>query len=237
MCGADYQEVVEHVIEPIISDSFVSEMSPILKRQRQAQDIREEVYHLPERNCALIEAEIEETEDEIRPNKDTEKDLIKKKEKIKDLKAAVNEITENIQNPRKTKNFLKDIRRMTENLNSGLERASEEFQTADWFGIILDVLLVKHFLPQLYAEIKECRNFGEFGATYKGYSAGILLKLTYGFGLSDEKRMAILDEVIYRIDSIDFDEIRTEREELLQELYGQGQIELIWINILKTPGI
>ena len=84
----------------------------------------------------------------------------------------------------------------------------------------LDVLLVKHFLPQLYAEIKECRNFEEFGATYKGYSAGILLKLTYGFGLSDEKRMAILDEVIYRIDSIDFDEIRTEREELLQELYG-----------------
>lgn len=44
---------------------------------------------------------------------------------------------------------------MTENLNSGLERASEEFQTADWFGIILDVLLVKHFLPQLYAQQSE----------------------------------------------------------------------------------
>ena len=220
LCGADYQEVVEHVIEPIISDSFVSEMSPILRRQRQEQDIREEVYHLPERNCALIEAEIEETENAIRSNKYAGEELVREKEKIEDLKAVVNEIKENIQNPRKTKNFLKDIRRMTENLNGGLERASEEFQTADWFGTILDVLLVKHFLPQLYAEIKESRSFEEFGDTYKGYSADILLKLTYGFVFPDEKRMAILDELIYRIDSIDFDEIRTEREELLQELYG-----------------
>ena len=58
---------------------------------------------------------------------------------------------------------------MTEGLK-GLERSSTEFQKADWFGMILDLLLVKNFLPELYEEIREKQNFGEFEKVYKGYT-------------------------------------------------------------------
>ena len=71
------------------------------------------------------------------------------------LNVGMQELIRNTQNPRKVKRFLKDIRRMTEGLK-GLE-VSAEFQKADWFGMILDLLLVKNFLPELYEEIRESR--------------------------------------------------------------------------------
>ena len=127
------------------------------------------------------EIEIEETEKELENTikefttaKRTEartatEPLEDKKEKLEkkltDLNAGMQELIRNTQNPRKVKRFLKDVRRMTEGLK-GLERSSAEFQKADWFGMILGLLLVKNFLPELYEEIREKQSFEEFEKVY-----------------------------------------------------------------------
>lgn len=111
------------------------------------------------------EKELENTIKEFTTAKRTEactatEPLEDKKEKLEkkltDLNAGMQELIRNTQNPRKVKRFLKDVRRMTEGLK-GLERSSAEFQKADWFGMILDLLLVKIFCQSCMKKSEKSR--------------------------------------------------------------------------------
>lgn len=89
---------------------------------------------------------------------------------------------------------------------------------------ILDLLLVKNFLPELYEEIREKQSFEEFEKVYKGYTAEILLGLRLRFNEElifwDEKRAVMLNELVYRMDIMEFEKIQTDQEALRDELYG-----------------
>ena len=239
LCTVDYREILNRVMDSVISDEFIERMSPVLRKGASKEELREKIYRLLEDNCNLLQSEIEKTEAELENTikefitaKRTEQrtaaeKLTDKKEglekKLIDLNVGMQELIKNTQNPRKVKRFLKDIRRIAEGLK-GLERSSAEFQKADWFGMILDLLLVKNFLPELYEEIREKQNFGEFEKVYKGYTAEILLGLRLRFNEEfifwDEKRAIMLNELVYRMDIMEFEKIQTDQEAIREELYG-----------------
>lgn len=110
--------------------------------------------------------------------------------------------------------------------------------------MILDLLLVKNFLPELYEEIREKQNFGEFEKVYKGYTAEILLGLRLRFNEElifwDEKRAVMLNELVYRMDIMEFEKIQTDQEAIQEELYGPypdlGNLEKYLKNAMEYKG-
>ena len=73
-------------------------------------------------------------------------------------------------------------------------------------------------MPEIYNEIKMSREIFEFGQKYQGYVIDVVFGLHYGFLIHNEKKEAILNYLIYKIDVIEFAKVKTMKEKYLSEL-------------------
>ncbi len=132
----------------------------------------------------------------------------KKEEEIKKIQAKIEEteniisrIKENITISRKIVNYLKGIKRDINKLNNGIENISEEFLKEDW----------------LEAKIKMSEDIYEFAQEHQAFPIDVVFDLHYDLLINNEKKETILNQLIYKIDTIDFDNIS--RESFINKIF------------------
>lgn len=213
LCEVDYPEIVNFVIEDIWDDEFIQNMHPILLRNRSAEQIRDIVYRFP---ITLIE----KIENEILTEKNQHNKKNNNVKKIKKLEQAVLRIKKEIIIPRKVKNYLKGIKRDADAFNNGIDMIDGELLEEDWLGAIIRVQYVKNFMPKVFDDIRMDSNIYEFCKKYKKYTLDMVFDLNFAGLIHNEKKEILLNLIIYKIDVIDFSQVKTMREKRLFELHS-----------------
>lgn len=194
----------------------------VLLKNRNAIEIKSMIGEYPQNVIETFKSEIvkikEEFENKSEKAKSIEKEYVKLK--IEDLENTMNVIEKNISNSRKIKNYLKGVKRDISNLNVEIDKCTGEFKSEDWIKGIIEVQFVKNILPEVFTEVKMCESIEEFGGKYSGYSLDIIWGIYFGLWFHSEKKEAILNNIIYNLDVIDFLHIKTQREKYLDELYS-----------------
>lgn len=216
LCEVEYKEIVNYLMADIFDYKFIQEMNTVLLKDRGMAQIREMIYGFPINLLEKLENELSKEEDSIRNKKGDE--IKRGQEKIEDFESVIFRIKKNITISRKLKNYLKGIKRDIVTLNDGIENGSEEFLNEDWLEAIIEVQFVKNFMPEIFNEIKMSREIFEFGRKYQGYIIDVVFGLHYDFLIHNEKKEAILNYLIYKIDVIEFAKVKTMKEKYLSEL-------------------
>ena len=229
LCEVEGKEILEYFIDDIVEDEFIQKMNNVLLKERSVESIKQLICHFPDVILETCGIEISKASKNINNKKPEDGERKKEEAKIADINETIFEIKRNIKIARKVKNYLKGIKRDIANLNVGIEECSIEFQGEDWLKAIIEVQFLKHFLPKLYADIKMSSDISEFGRRYKGYSVEIILGMKYGFWIPQEKKEKILNHIIYKVDVIDFLQVKSEREKYMSELYNNAMIDNIML--------
>lgn len=235
LCQVEYQEIVNYLIADIFDDEFIQEMNTVLLKDRNLEQIREMVYEFPINLLERLEKDLSKEEDSIQNKKDDE--ILRIQRKIKEIENVILRIKKDITISRKLKNYLKGIKRDIVTLNDGVENGSKEFLSEDWLEAIIEVQFVKNFMPEIFNDIKMSGDIFEFGKKYQGYVIDVVFDLHYGFLIHNEKKEAILNYLIYKIDVIEFDKVKTMKEKYLSELRNdRGAIANIdiYLNFAET---
>lgn len=226
LCKVEYREIVAYLIEDIFDHVFVYKMNPVLRKNRNVEKVRDMIYRVPEEIVQRLEKVIYDMETDNRKKDGDEKE--KDTEKKQEIKETVDVINRNLSNSRKVKKFLKGIKRDIEKLNDGIEECSPEYQKEDWLKAVIEIQFIKNILPDIYAEIKLLNSILDLKGISKSNSVEIILGLNYVMPNIDEKKITILNQIIYELDIIDFAQIKLKREKYMEELQeGKAIIEHI----------
>lgn len=231
LCKVSCQELLEYHVGEFLGKDFFDGLDETLLRNRTITELQSLVGGYLQDVVEKLNGEIKKAKEEFEKKGEKEKEAERQhvKDKVADIENTVIEIEKNISNSRKVKNYLKGVKRDISNLNADIGRCSGEFRSEDWIRAIIEVQFVKNILPELFTEIKMCSCIEEFGEKYKGYSLDIIWGVYLGLWLNSEKKVAILNNIIYNLDVIDFLHIKTEREKYIEELYS-GKADIRNVN-------
>lgn len=216
LCDVDYSEIVKFVIEDILDDEFIQSIDDVLLRDRSPEQIREIVRRFPIHLIEKIETEISIEKERQGKKKDDE--LERSNKEISELQELIIRIKRDITIPRKVKNYLKGIKRDADAFSNGIDLIDGELLAEDWFGTIIKVQYVKNFMPEVFNDIRMNRDIFEFCQKYNGYTVNVIFNLKLGGLIHNEKKEALLNLIIYKIDVIDFSQVKTTSERRLFEL-------------------
>ena len=222
LCKVDCQELLDYYMGDIFSDTFFESLDEILLKNRNITEIKSMIDSYPQDVIRMLKSEIVKIKEDFEKKGEEAKISEEKHVKLKmeDIGNVINEIEKNISNSRKIKNYLKGIKRDILNLNVEIDKCIGEFRSEDWIKGIIEVQFVKNILPEIFTEVKMCTSIEEFGEKYNGYSLDIIWNIYLGLWFHSEKKEAILNSIIYKLDVIDFKYIKTQREKCLGELYS-----------------
>lgn len=222
LCKVSCQELLEYHVGEFLSNDFFEGLDETLLKNRTIAELQGLVGDFLQNVVEKLNGEIKKAEEEFEKKGEKEKEAERQyvKDKVEDIKNTVIEIEKNISNSRKVKNYFKGVKRDISNLNADIGRCSGEFRSEDWIRGIIEVQFVKNILPDLFTEIKMCSCIEELGEKYKGYSLDIIWGVYLGLWLNSEKKVAILNNIIYNLDVIDFLHIKTRREKYIEELHS-----------------
>lgn len=235
VCEVDYQEIVKYLIVDVLEDKFIQKIDELLLSNRNAEQIREIVYSFPINLIDRLEEEVLKEKDSIKNKKENEIKI--SKEKVEEIGQTILKIKKDITVSRKVKSYLKGVRRDIDVLNDSRKEISEELLGEDWIEAIIRVQFLKNFMPEVFKNIKMSRSIFEFGQRNYNYSIDIIFDLGYGFLLHNEKKEALLNFIIYKIDILVFSKVETKERKYLVELRkNKGTIKNIgeYINHAKT---
>lgn len=220
LCKVEYKEIVGYLIDDLFDREFIQCMNPVLLKDRSDKEFKQMIYQFPNELVQKFESEISKIifADKMK----SEEDIQREEGKFTDIQETVVAIRKNITNSRKVKNFLKGVKRDIENLNIGVDGCSQEYQKEDWLKAIIEVQFLKNILPDIYTSIKLEENLLDAGKGNKSDSIEIVLGLNYRFGYANEKKITILNKIIYDVDVIDFTQIKLEREKYIDELLSNN---------------
>ena len=54
LCTVDCREILNRIMDSVISDGFIERMSPVLRKEASKEELREKIYRLLEDNCNLL---------------------------------------------------------------------------------------------------------------------------------------------------------------------------------------
>lgn len=228
LCKVSCQELLEYHVGEFLSNDFFEGLDETLIKNRTIAELRGLVGDFLQNVVEKLNGEIKKAEEEFEKKGEKEKKAERQhvKNKVENIKNTVIEIEKNISNSRKVKNYLKGVKRDIFNLNADIGRCCGEFRSEDWIRGIIEVQFVKNILPDLFTDIKMCSCIEEFGEKYKGYSLDIIWGVYLGLWSNSEKKVAILNNIIYNLDVIDFLYIKTQREKYIEELHsGKADIK------------
>lgn len=225
LCNVDYQELARCTIDNIIDGNCIEEMNAVLLKGRSAAQIKEMIYSFPGNLIERLENEISKEEKNFQPGKDNETAKLTK-EKIHKIRDGILQIKKSIVNPRKVKRYLKGIKRNTLLLNMVIEEVSEELLNEDWFKAILKVQFVKNFMSETFNDIKMCGDIWQYGQKYDDHVISIIFDLYYHYLKHDERKEAVINYIINKMDVADLSEAKTLKGNFLDELRtGKGSID------------
>ena len=214
LSDVEYQEIVDYFIDVFFDDRFIQEMNKVILKNRSMKLFKEMVYSFP---INLLE--------KLELSKENNSNINKKEEEIKKIQVKIEEteniisrIKENITISRKIVNYLKGIKRDINKLNNGIENISEEFLKEDWLEAIIKVQFVKNFMTEIFNNIKMSEDIYEFAQEHQAFPIDVVFDLHYDLLINNEKKETILNQLIYKIDTIDFDNIKTEEEKYHNEM-------------------
>lgn len=212
LCEVDYEEIVNYLIDDIFDYKFFQEMSTVLLKDRDIEQIRKLIYEFPINILEKLENERSKEVDSIRNEKVDEH----KRVKIEYFEETIFGIKKNITISRKLKNYLKGIKRDINTINNDIEECSGVFLNEDWLKAVIEVQFVKNFLPEIFDNIKMSRDIFEF---CKKYQCNVI-DIVFGYSslIRNEKKAFIINYLIYKIDVIDFAKVKTIKEKCLFEL-------------------
>ncbi len=214
LCKVDCEELIKYYIEEILSDNFFKGLDKVLLKDRNIIEIKNMIENYPQNVVVILKNKM------IEIKKDTKKKSEKEDEHVKELINVISEIEKNISNSRKIKNYLKGIRRDVFNLNIEIEKCSGEFKSEDWIEGIIQVQFVKNILPEIFTEIKMYASIEEFYEKCGGHNIDTIWGINFDIEFYSEKKNILLNNIIYKLDIIDFLYIKTKKEKYLSELYS-----------------
>jgi len=225
LCRENYDEILDYYIGIIISDEFLRGMNQIYLKDRSVEEIRNMIYQCPEEILRRYSGEYTKREKQ-KPQKNGDEEQYKELKRQHDkrlstLKTRMAVIEENVTNSRKVKNFLKGIRWNIENLNTGVELCSLEFQKEDWIKAVIEIQFVKNMLPEVFDDLKKYRDIVDIRMRNKECNVDALFALNES-AIGREKKIYVFNEIIYHADVIEFAQMKTEKEEYLGELHGNS---------------
>lgn len=232
LCKVDYTQILNYHIDDIFGEENFLSISNVLLKDRSLCEIKKEIVNFINDILEKLEKELAESEkyvSELRRNNSFQDEVDQEQDrrdiemvtrKINDIEDTTYEITKNTTNSRKVKNFLKGIKRDIYNINLGIEELDKEFQSQDWIDVVVRVQFIKNFLPKVYADIVMCGDIATFAKKYCGYTVGTILGLKYKFLFYEERMYIIYNHIIYKIDNIDYNKIKSERKKFIDELYS-----------------
>lgn len=230
LCEVGYDEIASYLIDVFFGDTFMIGINSVFSKDRSSNELKKEIYELPLHIIDVLEEEKTKIEDKIRYDRNSESDKEIYKKEIKDIADVLQIIRKNITISRKVKMYFKDIKNNLNNLSLEIDECSREYKSEDWFGAVLKVQFIKHFLPDYYTEIKKYKTLQEFGKSYNGYSISSILGLKYGFLLSNGKMEDVLNLIIYKFDIINFKEVKTKNSKNYEEMYDEEKATIKHIN-------
>lgn len=206
LCKVGYQDIFDYYKKFIFSDDFWCRMTPILLNGRSTDEIRKIMFQCP----------VDILERYRRKCEEAEKNKKLSEEERKLFEARIAALDANMINSRKIKNYLKGIRRNLENINKGVERCSQEYQKVDWVEAVIEVQCVKNLLPELYDQMKQWQDISML------QEAKMLFEINESGNNWNAKKICVMNEIVYNIDIIDFEQMMTEKEKYLIELHGDS---------------
>lgn len=219
LCEVDYQEIAVNSISEFLYSKYFDKVNSILLKGRNSSEILDMILYFPI-NLSEKFVDREQTENE-RLNQTKDKNQINSiQERIEKIKQTKQRIDKEITIPRKVKRYFKGIRRDIDKLNEGIEQIYGEFYNEDWLQAIIEVQFVQSFMSDIFNDIKLERDVLAFGQKDQTYAMDIVLNLSYEFVGQNEKKEAILNYLIYKLDVIDFKTVKTRREKYLFELHN-----------------
>ena len=192
LCTVDYREILNRIMDSVISDGFIERMSPVLRKGASRKELREKIYRLLEDNCNLLQSEIEKTEEELEntikefttakrtePRTATEP-LEDKKEKLEtDISCleSMRRISKSLSemDSRKSKQISMELVEKRSELQSVNEELASAIEKAEDAAVLLDrikkfVLSFRLFAPTIeeYANQVESDKTIEAGNSFRG---------------------------------------------------------------------
>lgn len=228
LCDVDYQEIVGYSIDSIMDDHFIQEMNDVLLKERNEKQIKKMIYDFPGNLIERLEYEVSKEKKYIKNAGDNDKEKEEKCKNADNIEKGIIQIKKDIMISRKVKRYLKGIKGDIILLNKAIDKINEELRDEDWFKVILEVQFVKNFMSETYNNIRMCRDIWEFGHRYSDYIISIIFDLDYIDSKHNEEKEIVLNHIIYKLDVINFSEIRTSGERFLEELRNErGSIDCI----------
>ena len=226
LCEVSCEEIINCVFDDIMDASFLQNMNGVLMKGRDTVTVKNMICRFPEQILLICQTEISKLSDSLSNPKQVS-DRKKKEDKIAELNDTVLTIKRNTGNARKMKNYLKGFKRDIAYLNEGIGLCSEEFRAEDWLGAMIEVQFLKNFLPSLYADMRMCSDIYEFEEKYKGCSVNLILGIKSEFWSNKENKKKLLNDLIYRVDVIDYEQVQSVREKILRELHHEPTLDHI----------
>ena len=197
-----------------LDDRFIQEMNKVILKNRSMKLFKEMVYSFPINLLEKLELSKENNSNINKKEEEIKKILVK----IEETENIISRIKENITISRKIVNYLKGIKRDINKLNNGIENISEEFLKEDWLEAIIKVQFVKNFMTEIFNNIKMSEDIYEFAQEHQAFPIDVVFDLHYDLLINNEKKETILNQLIYKIDTIDFVNIKTEEEKYHNEM-------------------
>lgn len=219
LCEVDYEEIANYLIDDIFDYKFFQEMSTVLLKDRDMEQIRKLIYYFPINLLERLQSEQNELSKKIYNIQNKKDDKIRRiQAKIEYCEREIFGIKKNITISRKIKNYLKGIKMDVNTLNHGIEECSKDFLNEDWLEAIIEVQFVKNFIPEIFNNIKMSEDIFKFSQKYQGCVIDITFGFHYNLQIYNERKKDILNFLIYKIDVINFTKIKTIKEKYLSEL-------------------
>ena len=230
LCTAEFYEISGYEFPNIFfDDSVFAGLSNILLRYSTPEKLKRRIRYFPEETLKICEKEVEQWEEKSRKINSVQ---VEERTGIQNLiendRRIIQKIKQNITSPRKVKNYLKSVKRGILQLNQGIDMCAGEYREADWLEALIAVKFTEHFLPEEYWKIKASGSVTRWQKQEPDHLANTILDIGNYYTVYGEKKRYLVEQLVFRLEAINFEVMHTEEEGYLFELRsGRGNIDSI----------
>lgn len=230
LCTAEFYEILGYEFSNIFSDdSVLAGLSSILLRHSTPEKLKRRIRYFPEEALKICEKEVEQWEEELgKKNSNQAEERKRIQDLIENDRKTIQKIKQNITIPRKVKNYLKSVKMGILQLDQGIDMCAGEYREADWPESLIAVKFTEHFLPEEYWKIKSSGSVTRWQKQEPDHLANTILDIGNRYTLYGEKKRYLVEQLVFRLEAINFEVMHTEEERYLIELRsGKGNIDNI----------
>ncbi|MCH5250398.1 MAG: hypothetical protein J1E98_10710 [Lachnospiraceae bacterium] len=224
LCEVDYREIAYFFVQDFFREEFFQEIDatllPNVSPEKKVESFRESICSFPLKVLERLEIEREKLKNVNMTN--LSEDSEPQRKKLASLDNIIEEIQVNIDTARTVKNFFKSIKRNIQKLDEEIKKSNAEPLKEDWFHAVMDVQFLKYFSPTAFFRVQMSGSIVKYGRYDDNYGLITALGLRFDSLYNNETRNIILDYLISKLDSVDLEQIKTQEDIYLSELYSDN---------------